>query len=182
MRTPLDHLTVDSQHGVWKQIFLESVPVLTIIALLLVALIPVRLPSAWAPGGLLPLFGLFYWILVQPRLMKLWAVFLLGLLCDLALNMPLGCYSLTFVIMHTVLITQRRFLIGQGFWLIWPAFSVCVILVYTCVFMLYSVVNGFSVGWDIWEQGLPAMLVVCLSFPILLPFFHTIQRMLERMS
>jgi rod shape-determining protein MreD len=182
MRKPLDHLAVDHQHGVWKQIMLESIPMLSIIFLLLLALIPIRLPSAWSPGGLLPLLGLFYWLLVQPRLMKLWVVFCLGLLCDLALDMPLGCYSLAFVVLHTVLMTQRRFLIGQGFWLIWPAFAVCVCCVYTFVFMTYSLVNGLQIGWNIWEQGCPSVVGVCLMFPILLPFFHTMQRMVERMS
>lgn len=179
IRRPLDATT--DQRSLWRQIVLEALPVLSIFALLLIAMIPVRLPSAWSPGGLWPLLGLFYWILVQPRLMKLPLVFCLGLLSDLALGLPLGCYTLAFVVLHTVLTTQRRFLVGQGFWLIWPAFALSVLGVYTLVFLLYAATHALQVGWDVWEAGLPAMLTVCLAMPVLLPVFHGLQRILERM-
>ncbi|HEY1096316.1 MAG TPA: hypothetical protein VGF14_03660, partial [Alphaproteobacteria bacterium] len=103
-------------------------------------------------------------------------------LTDLALGMPIGCYTLAFVILHTVLTTQRRFLIGQGFWLVWPAFALSVLCVYTFVFLLYDATHALQIGWAVWEEGLLGMLMVCLALPVLLPFFHGMQRILERMT
>jgi rod shape-determining protein MreD len=181
MRMPLD-ITMEQQRSVWRQIAREALPVFSIVCLLLLAMVPLRLPSGWSPGGLWPLLGLFYWILVQPRLMKLPRVFIIGLLCDLALGLPLGCYTLSFIVVHTVLTTQRRFLVGQGFWLVWPAFALSVFIVYSLSFLLYDLVHAARLSSAIWQQGLPSVVIVCLALPVLLPLFHSMQRLLERLS
>ena len=176
------HLAADHKNGFWWQIGLEAVPALSVFVLLLFAMIPVRLPSAWSPGGLWPLAGLFYWLLVQPRLMPVLVVFVIGLLCDLALNMPLGCYALCFILLHVILTTQRRFLVGQGFWLIWPAFILSLLGVYSMAFGICDLVRVGETQSNAWRDGLPAIITVGLAFPMLLPFFHGLQRLIERMT
>lgn len=158
-------------------ILLEAVPGFSIFVLLLLALVPVSLPTSWAAGGLWPLLGLFYWSLVQPRLVPLLFVFCIGLLCDLALNVPLGCYALVFICLHVLLTTQRRFLVGQGFWLVWPAFALSVLGVYSLVFLITHIVTATSFEMSDWEAGLPAVCTVSLALPLLLPFLHMLQRL-----
>jgi rod shape-determining protein MreD len=173
----LSHLASTSRHGWGWQIVLEAIPALSIFVLLLIALIPMRLPASWAAGGLWPLLGLFYWSLVQPRLVPVLLIFVIGLLCDLALNMALGCHGLIFILLHVVVTTQRRFLIGQGFWLVWPAFALSVITVYSLIFVLQHVVTATAFSTQDWEAGLPAVFIVMLAFPVLLPVLHGLQRL-----
>ena len=176
MAKPLTHLTSTSPHGWGWQILLEAVPAVSIFVLLLIALIPMRLPASWAAGGLWPLLGLFYWGLVQPRLVPVLFVFTIGLLCDLALNIALGCHGLVFILLHVVLTTQRRFLVGQGFWLVWPAFAMSVVIVYSLIFLLQHVVTATGFNVQDWEAGFPAVCIVTLAFPIVLPVLHGLQR------
>lgn len=175
MRTKLSRLGPSQGDWGWD-VLLEFIPALSIFILLLLALIPVSLPSSWSAGGLWPLLGLFYWSLVQPRLVPLLFVFVIGLLCDLALNVPLGCYALVFICVHVLLTTQRRFLVGQGFWLVWPAFALSVLGVYSLVFLLHHLVTATPLVMSDWESGLPAVCTVSLALPLLLPFLHVLQR------
>lgn len=172
-------LSSDPASGWGWQSTLDLIPALSMIGLLLMALIPVRLPSAWAAGGLWPLLGLFYWILVQPRLVPVFFVCVMGLLCDLALSMPLGCFGLAFILLHVLLTTQRRFLVGQGFWLVWPAFFLCVMGLYALVFVICKIVQGHD-GGALFSSGLPAVFTVTLAFPVLLPVLHLLQRLVNR--
>ncbi len=179
MSSPLNPvMRSDTTHGWLLQISLKILPPLSVFMLLLLALVPMRLPTSWAAGGLWPMLGLFYWGLVQPRAMPISFVFCIGLLCDLALNMALGCYALVFILLHVVLTTQRRFLVGQGFWLVWPAFAMTVLIVYTLVFVLQHGVTVMPFTLQDWESGLPAAGIVILAFPVLLPLLHGLQRLI----
>ena len=173
---PLAHLTPSARHGWGWQILLEAIPALSIFMLLLIALIPVRLPASWSAGGLWPFLGLFYWGLVQPRLVPVLLVFTIGLLCDLALNVALGCHAIVFILLHVVLTTQRRFLVGQGFWLVWPAFAISIVLAYSLIFVIQHSVTATAITGQDWESGLPSACIVILAFPILLPLLHVLQR------
>lgn len=76
--------------------------------------------SALVPAVTLP--QVVFWSLVRPGAMSPPAVFLLGLLLDLLTLAPLGTGVVTLLVAHGLAVAWRRFLLRQGFLLIWVAF------------------------------------------------------------
>lgn len=64
--------------------------------LLASVLMTVPLPLAWAVMPNFALLLVLVWASVQPRLMPVWAAFMLGLWHDLLANLPLGVFGLIF--------------------------------------------------------------------------------------
>lgn len=68
------------------------------------------------------LMAIYYWTIFRPRLLSPVAVFLIGLVIDLVTALPLGMTALVFTAVQWVTRTQRKFLIGQSFIVIWWGF------------------------------------------------------------
>lgn len=77
----------------------------------------------------MPMFGIifiYYWSLYYPKLFPAWFVLMLGLLEDILYGMPLGISSFSNLLLFGVVLSQRRFLMREPFWVQW------------CCFMLFS--------------------------------------------
>lgn len=66
----------------------------------------------------------FYWALYRPYSFSVVSAFLTGLALDLLESTPLGVNTLTFTVLYIVTETQRRFLIGKTFSLVWAGFAI----------------------------------------------------------
>lgn len=106
----------------FRVVFLELLPLLSVMLLALLTTIPIGFPGTIRMGGLFPLIGITYWTLVRPKNMPPFAVFLLGFFTDIVTFCPLGLHAFIFVALQSILKRQRRFLVGQGFWMMWIAF------------------------------------------------------------
>ena len=67
--------------------------------------------------------AVYFWTLYRPALMAPLAVFLLGVLSDLLTGAPLGVHPLLLLLLHAVVLTQRRVLARQSFLLVWIVFA-----------------------------------------------------------
>lgn len=66
--------------------------------------------------------SVFFWSLFRPQSMPPWIVFLLGVLIDLLGFAPLGVGVLILLALHGFALRWRRFLVRQGFGLVWLGF------------------------------------------------------------
>ncbi|MBK8211701.1 MAG: rod shape-determining protein MreD [Rhodospirillales bacterium] len=100
------------------------VPLLLTVALLLAGILPLHITMLQSVAPLLPLIAVFYWTLYRPDLMPAVAVFAIGLLQDILVGLPIGVSACVLVCVHAAVNTQRRFLAGKSFAILWLGFAV----------------------------------------------------------
>ena len=101
----------------------QSVPVALTLLLTVLSVVPVRLPAASTLAPDIVLIAVFYWTVHRPDLMRLWTVFVIGLLGDVLSGTPLGVHPIVLVLVHTAIISQHKVFRGASFGMVWWAFS-----------------------------------------------------------
>lgn len=101
-----------------------SVPYAFMALLLILSLISVPYPLALVFDAPLLLIVLFYWSVFRPTLVPPPLVFCAGLVFDLLAGMPLpGLTAILLLVVRLGVVDQRRYLMGQGFVLIWLGYG-----------------------------------------------------------
>ncbi len=96
----------------------------TLTALLLLACaLPLGIAGQAELQAAVAVICVFFWSTFRPASMPPPVVFLVGLLCDLLGYAPPGVGVLTLLLMHGMALRWRRFLVRQGFLVVWLAFS-----------------------------------------------------------
>ena len=101
----------------------QSLPVVLTLLLTVFSVVPVRLPGAASLTPDFVLIAVFYWTVHRPDLMRLWTVFVIGLLGDVLSGTPLGVHPLVLVLVHAAIISQHKVFRGASFGMVWCAFS-----------------------------------------------------------
>ena len=112
----------------------QLVPGAVTMILVIVAVVPLHIPSFEPVAPSLSLIATFYWALHRPDLMPVWAVFVLGLLQDALIGLPAGVSACMLTAAHAAVIAQRRFLVGGSFRVVWLSFGL-------------STLGAFALGW-----------------------------------
>ncbi|MEM7442006.1 MAG: rod shape-determining protein MreD [Pseudomonadota bacterium] len=94
-------------------------PALTVLIFVLLGVVPLRLPVFGPVSPLLALIPLYYWAVHRPDLMTFSVAFVVGLLHDALVGAPLGVHSFVYLICYWAIFSQRRFLLGRGFFVLW---------------------------------------------------------------
>lgn len=147
-----------------RSILLDILPIFSIIILILTTVLPDIMPSVPRLGALWPLIGITYWTLARPRGLKTPSLFALGLLMDIVSFVPLGVHAFLFVMMQILLNRQRRFLMGQSFWVLWTAYALLLLTVYVSLFILLSPAQPSAVGFT---QGLVSVAIAWACAPLI---------------
>ncbi len=93
------------------------------LVLVLFNVLPLHIPDLSRVMPLLPLMAIYHWAVHRPNLMPAYAVFAIGLLQDTLTGAPLGVNVLSYLIVYGVVVSQRRFLVGKSFAIIWLGFA-----------------------------------------------------------
>lgn len=112
-----------SQSGDLGRTLSGVTPFVTGIIFVIIGAIPAGLPQL---SPITPLFGLavvFFWLLTRPSLMPPAAVFTIGLLQDGLSGGPIGLWTLTFLLVQAVTVSQRRRLLGEAAGFGWLVFA-----------------------------------------------------------
>lgn len=117
--------------------FLDMLPMFSVMFLALLTTIPIGFPGTIRMGGLFPLIGIIYWTLVRPKNIQPHITFFLGLFTDIVTFSPIGMHAFIFVLLQSIWKRQRRFLVGQGFFVMWAAFALVAV-------GFYAMVDGFQ--------------------------------------
>ena len=129
----------------FRSILLDMLPAFSVVLLALLTTLPVFLPDSIRLGGLLPLIGIMFWTLVRPKNMPKILVFALGIFTDIVTFSAIGVHAFSFVLLQATLKKQRRFLMGQGFWVMWAAFILLAIGLYALTWLFAFALTGATV-------------------------------------
>jgi rod shape-determining protein MreD len=112
--------------SIWRRIDAlarDLAPCALTSALLIAGILPLHIPAFASASPALTLIAVFYWTLYRPDLMPAWTAFVLGLLQDILLGMPLGVGACVLIAVHALANTQRRFFAGKSFGVTWTGFA-----------------------------------------------------------
>ncbi len=90
-------------------------PGLLTLALFLVLQLPVNIAGLAVFPPQICLISLYYWSVFHPQTMPFWFAFLLGLLVDSLLMLPLGLSSFVFLLFRFAVLMQQRLMVRGGF-------------------------------------------------------------------
>lgn len=96
---------------------------LTVI-LVLVGVVPLHIPGFASVAPMLALMAVYHWAIYRPELLPAVAVFLVGILQDMLMGLPVGVNALVFLTVYGVVLSQRGFLHGKSFAIVWLGFAV----------------------------------------------------------
>lgn len=111
------------------------------LMLVLLSMVPFRLPNAQHITPLLTLTAIYYWAIHRPDLLRPVAVFGIGLLQDLMSGAPLGMNALLQLLTYQVAVNQRRFFLGKPFMQIWWGFSMIMLGAMFVQWLAYSLLH-----------------------------------------
>lgn len=111
-------------------------------------------------GNITPYFllmGIYFWLLARPALLPFYLVFILGLGLDVISGQVIGVNALAFLLISFVIFSQRRFLKGQAWPVLWVGYGIACLFVGLVHFLVYILMN-----WA-WPGLLPLLATVVIS-------------------
>ena len=101
-----------------------AAPLVLTLMIVIVNVVPLRLPSYSVIAPDLVLMAVFYWIVHRPDLLRPWGAFMVGILDDILVGTPLGVNAFVLLLVHWMIISQHKTLRTLSFGLLWLAFAV----------------------------------------------------------
>jgi rod shape-determining protein MreD len=151
-------------------------PVALTILLLILSLVPWRLPFLPPLGLSLIVISVYYWTIHRPSLMPLAAVFAIGVVADLTGGAPLVS-PLVLVAVAGVSLSIRRWLVGASPIIVWGGFVVAVFDAAIFAWLLMWYVSGTMPAAG---PGLSGALLGAAAYPLLASLFTRVQRVILR--
>lgn len=112
------------------------------MAFTLLSALPLRVAGLGAAGPMWTIMSLYYWALYRPDLMPAVAVFVVGVMVDALSGAPLGVNALVFLMVHRLVVTQRRFFYGKPFAIVWLGFALVAAGAFAAAWLLTSLWHG----------------------------------------
>lgn len=159
--------------GRWAR---NLLPIAITIALVLIGVARLQIPHYAVIAPSLPLMAVYYWTVFRPDLMPRLAVFGIGLLQDALAGLPLGVNALVLLLLHAVVISQRRFLIGKPFWVFWWGFLLVAPAAAGLTWAIMSILRGALIAPG---AAVFHLLLTIVAFPILCWVLLRAQRVLR---
>ncbi|WP_207462607.1 rod shape-determining protein MreD [Azospirillum sp. SYSU D00513] len=137
-------------------------PFAVTVMLVLVGLVPLQIPSYAVVAPQFALTAVFYWAIHRPDLMRPVTVFLIGLLQDLLSGGPLGLNALVLLLVHGIVLNQRRVFLASTFALMWVGFGMMVTGAALLQWAAYSLLSGTAL--PVWPALFQALMTLAF-FP-----------------
>jgi len=103
-------------------------PLETALVFLLLGVLVWPIPYIGSVSPSLSLVAVYYWSIYRPDLFRPSLVFVLGLVNDVLNFLPIGLSACVFLGVHQLSFSQRRFLAGQIFYMLWAGFAIIAFL------------------------------------------------------
>jgi len=127
--------------GVWHRTDLLSrrlTPFLLTLMLLILGLVPFHVPGLSRVMPLLPLVGVYHWAVYSSENFPAVAVFVIGVIQDILSGVSLGSFTLVFLLVYGLVLSQKRYLSGKSFGVVWLGFIIAALGVWLTVWVLTS--------------------------------------------
>ena len=147
-------------------------PAGTVLLALLVMAFP--LPLAWGVMPNLALLMVILWASIQPRLMPVWAAFLLGLFADLLFGGRIGIWALIFPLATGVVRVAEARVEGHSLAIDWAFAGLLVLLAQVLAWQLNAFLGSAAPLLPFLTQGL----VTIIAYPLAATLGARIQRRL----
>lgn len=157
----------------------QLTPLLLTLLFVMLAMMPFGVPALAPVLPWLALIAVYYWSVHRPDLMPAVAVFAVGLFHDLLAGSALGVGMLVLLLVHAVVMNQRRFFRSQSFLVIWFGFAVVGAGAMALVWLFNAVLAGQLI------EASPAAfqyLTTVAAYPLLAWVFARVQRDVLRSS
>lgn len=114
--------------SVWNEPLLGAVGrcglmLLAVFVLFILSAFPFEIAYLGEVRPFFMLMAVYYWTIMRPSLLPPLATFIIGIILDLLFNWPLGMNAVVLVTAQAVTLSQRKFLLGQLFLVIWVGFA-----------------------------------------------------------
>jgi rod shape-determining protein MreD len=139
-------------------------PVAFTLLLLLVSLLPLKLPGL---AGIMPplaMMGVFYWGIYRPDLLNGLSAFLLGIVFDLLSGLNLGVTALVFLLVSGFAQSRRRSFLSHGFLVVWFGFVLTSAGATFLTWILVSILSGSATDAN---SAFVQFLISSLLFPLI---------------
>lgn len=100
----------------------HQLPLFLTLILMLVSVVPTRLPDFMSISPMLTVISVYYWAVYRPDLMGYGTVFVVGVLEDLLAATPLGAGPVSLLVTQGLVMSQAKFFRGKSFAVTWWAF------------------------------------------------------------
>jgi len=117
-------------------------PFAATVLLLLIGLVPLRLPYLPPIGTNLVLVSVYYWAMHRPTAMPGQVVLVIGLLIDLLGGGFLGVNALAMLAAYGAALGMRRWIIGASFAMVWGGYAVVAIGTMLLAWFVVLVMSG----------------------------------------
>ncbi|MEE8393902.1 MAG: rod shape-determining protein MreD [Rhodospirillales bacterium] len=138
------------------------------LTLVLASILPLHIPGYARVVPALPLIAVYFWAVYRPNLLPAYAVFLIGLLHDSLSGTPIGMNAVILLVVYGAVISQRRFLVGKPFVIVWMGF---VLVAGGAELAGWSMISIFNVTISEPRAALVQYLLTLGFFPFLSWFF-----------
>jgi len=118
------------------------------------------------------LMVIFFWGIYQPTLFHPAYIFLIGVIYDVFFNLHLGLHAFIFLFLYLIISSQRLFLLGQNYLIIYLLFILTALGVYMLELAVYYITTGAAQDY---KTSLYNLSFTILLFPIF-NFFHVFLR------
>lgn len=152
-------------------------PGLCTLLLLLLSLVPIGLSGLALFPIEVCLISIYYWAIFRPSAMPFWFVFLLGVLRDALMGMPLGVASLIFILFRLAVLSQQRSLVKETFWATWVGFGLITI---PALLLQWLLVSAFDRALLPVQDVVMQWIVTFGLYPLLHIVFNALYRFLPR--
>lgn len=166
------------RQDVWHRLDLVArnlLPCFATLLLILVSMVPLRMPHLAPVAPAVALISVYYWSLYRPDLMPLWAIFLVGLFHDLLMAGPMGVGILALMLVYALVESLRRAMGGAGILVLWGVFTVVAMVVFLVGWVLTSLLEGRLLDA---ESTAFRYLATVAAYPCLAWLFGQLQRAL----
>lgn len=102
----------------------SSTPFLIGLVGVLCLALPFRLAEGMIPMPIFPLVMIYFWTVYEPMKLPSSLIFLLGLLQDALTGGPFGLWSMVYLIVQYVVLSQRSYFLGREMKVVWMGFAI----------------------------------------------------------
>jgi len=120
----------------------QLTPFMLTIVLVFVGLVPFHISDLARVMPLFSLIAVFHWGVYRAELLPMYAVFLIGFFQDALSGVPMGVYTLVYVLVYGLVSFQHRFFSGKSFYVVWLGYAVVSAGASFLVWLLVSLLHG----------------------------------------
>lgn len=146
---------------------------LGLLFMLNLANIPILGSGNVSPAFLL--MGIYFWTISRPSLLPLPVVFLIALIFDIVSGSVVGLHTLAFMIIVVLVKSQRRYLMGQPWLVLWAGFAIAMLILGLIQFLVFAIQSG-NVP-PLWILPVNVLISV-LAYPLMTPLMNRLNRVL----